>query len=117
MSRSKPLAIWLDQNSASASEVLAGALQDSCRAATVGPRSFGKGLIQGVYGLSDGGGLVLTVAKYETPRGQVIQGEGVRMDVKRSLDVYGIPGLGVGVDSVDWDGVEDVKRACVARGK
>ncbi|KAG5176587.1 ClpP/crotonase-like domain-containing protein [Tribonema minus] len=57
----------------SAFEVLAGALHDDCRALLMGTRSFGKGLIQAVYGLSDGSGLIVTVARYETPRGTNIQ--------------------------------------------
>ncbi|CAN0355218.1 unnamed protein product, partial [Ectocarpus sp. 4 AP-2014] len=53
-------------------KVLAGALQDDCRAVLRGERTFGKGLVQAVYGLADGQGLILTVAQYETPRGTYI---------------------------------------------
>ena len=53
-------------------QVLAGALQDDCRAVLRGERPFGKGLVQAVYGLADGQGLILTVAQYETPRGSHI---------------------------------------------
>ena len=53
-------------------QVLAGALQDDCRAVLRGERTFGKGLVQAVYGLEDGQGLILTVAQYETPRGTYI---------------------------------------------
>lgn len=53
-------------------QVLAGALQDDCRAVLRGERTFGKGLVQAVYGLADGQGLILTVAQYETPRGTYI---------------------------------------------
>lgn len=55
-----PLVVWLDGLSASASEVLAGSLHDNCRAVTMGDKSFGKGLIQAVYGLRNGAGLVLS---------------------------------------------------------
>jgi hypothetical protein len=55
--------VWQDRGSASASEVLAGGLRDNCRALVAGDRSFGKGLIQGVFGLEDGSGLVVTVAR------------------------------------------------------
>ena len=55
-----PLVVWLDGLSASASEVLAGSLHDNCRAVTMGDKSFGKGLIQAVYGLKNGAGLVLS---------------------------------------------------------
>ena len=63
----------IDETSASASEVLAGALQDWDRATIVGRRSFGKGLVQQQYNLSDGGALRLTVARYYTPLGRNIQ--------------------------------------------
>lgn len=56
----------------STNQVLAGALQDDCRAVLRGERTFGKGLVQAVYGLADGQGLILTVAQYETPRGTYI---------------------------------------------
>ena len=65
--------LLLDEFSASASEVLAGALQDNDRCTIVGRRSFGKGLVQEQYGLSDGGALRLTVARYYTPTGRSIQ--------------------------------------------
>ncbi len=67
------LVLLLDEASASASEVLAGALQDWDRATIVGRRSFGKGLVQEQYNLSDGSALRLTVARYYTPTGRSIQ--------------------------------------------
>lgn len=67
------LVLLLDEQSASASEVLAGALQDWDRAEIVGRRSFGKGLVQEQYNLSDGSALRLTVARYYTPTGRSIQ--------------------------------------------
>merc|ERR1712160_121939 len=73
-----PITIWLDNRSASATEVFAGAMHDQCRAVVMGStNSFGKGLIQAVYGLQNGGGLVLTVARYITPSGLDIQGTGI----------------------------------------
>lgn len=77
---SHPVAVWVDRRSASASEVLAGALHDNCRAVVLGERSYGKGLIQAVYGLRNGAGLVLTVARYVTPAGTDIQGTGIQPD-------------------------------------
>ena len=74
--------------------MLAGALRDNCVAAVQGKRSFGKGLIQGVYGLKDGGGVVVTVAEYVTPAGGVIQGRGITGQVE------------------GWDEVESVIRHC-----
>jgi carboxyl-terminal processing protease len=67
------LAVLVDELSASASEVLAGALQDWCRATIIGRRTFGKGLVQEQYGLSDGSAIRLTVARYYTPKGRSIQ--------------------------------------------
>lgn len=65
--------VWMDESSASASEVLAGALQDWDRATIVGRPSFGKGLVQQQFNLSNGGALRLTIAKYYTPLGRNIQ--------------------------------------------
>eukprot|EP00566_Odontella_aurita_P006787 CAMPEP_0113560222 /NCGR_PEP_ID=MMETSP0015_2-20120614/19314_1 /TAXON_ID=2838 /ORGANISM="Odontella" /LENGTH=587 /DNA_ID=CAMNT_0000461909 /DNA_START=191 /DNA_END=1954 /DNA_ORIENTATION=- /assembly_acc=CAM_ASM_000160 len=79
--KASPLAFWVDGRSASATEVLAGALRDNCRAVIMGEKSFGKGLIQAVYGLKNGGGLVLTVARYTTPGGTDIQGSGIPPDM------------------------------------
>jgi carboxyl-terminal processing protease len=68
-----PLAILIDEFSASASEILAGALQDNDRCITVGRRTFGKGLVQEQIPLPDGSALRLTVARYHTPTGRCIQ--------------------------------------------
>jgi len=69
----KKLAILIDEGSASASEIVAGAIQDWDRGVIIGRRSFGKGLVQEQFELSDGGALRLTVAKYYTPSGRCIQ--------------------------------------------
>jgi carboxyl-terminal processing protease len=69
----QPLVVLVDENSASAAEVLAGALQDHDRALLVGRRTFGKGLVQQPVQLQDGGELRLTVARYYTPAGRCIQ--------------------------------------------
>lgn len=76
-----PLVVMIDEFSASASEILAGALQDNGRAIVVGQRSFGKGSVQSVVKLGDGSGLKLTVARYYTPKGRSIQAEGIEPDV------------------------------------
>jgi carboxyl-terminal processing protease len=68
-----PLAVLLNHKSASASEIVAGALQDHDRAIVVGERSFGKGLVQSIYPLSQNTGLALTTAFYYTPSGRSIQ--------------------------------------------
>ncbi len=76
-----PLVVLVNQGSASASEVLAGALQDSGRAQLVGTRTFGKGLIQSLLELADGSGLAVTTAKYLTPNGRDIHRQGIQPDV------------------------------------
>ncbi|MEN3335945.1 MAG: carboxyl-terminal processing protease [Blastocatellia bacterium] len=68
-----PIVILINRRTASASEVVAGALQDHDRALIVGENSFGKGLVQGVFRLWGGTGLVLTTARYYTPTGRLIQ--------------------------------------------
>jgi carboxyl-terminal processing protease len=77
----KPLVILVDGGSASASEILSGALQDNHRAVLVGTQTFGKGLVQSVRGLRDGSGLAVTVAKYVTPSGRDINHAGIAPDV------------------------------------
>jgi carboxyl-terminal processing protease len=67
------LVVLVDERSASASEVLTGALQDWCRAKIIGRRTFGKGLVQQQYPLNDGSALRLTIARYYTPLGRCIQ--------------------------------------------
>lgn len=95
------LAIIVDAKSASSSEVLAGGLRETCRAALVGERTFGKGLIQGVFGLSDGGGLIITVAEYRTPEGGRIQGMGLAPDIEREPGQMAKVGKIFGVEKLD----------------
>jgi carboxyl-terminal processing protease len=76
-----PLAVLVDGGSASAAEILAGALQDHGRAAVVGTRTFGKGTVQQIIDLGDGSGLKLTVSRYFTPGHRSIQDSGITPDV------------------------------------
>jgi carboxyl-terminal processing protease len=77
-----PLIVLVNDHTASASEILAGALKDNCRAVLVGGRTYGKGLIQSVYELSDSSGLVITVGKYLTPGGVDIDRFGIEPNFK-----------------------------------
>jgi carboxyl-terminal processing protease len=77
-----PLVVLIDKDSASASEILAGAIQDHHRGTLVGERSYGKGSVQGIFPLNaTSAGVRLTTAKWFTPSGQPITGHGVTPDV------------------------------------
>ncbi len=80
-----PLVILVDRSSASASEILAGALKDNRRATVVGNPTFGKALVQSVQSLSDGSGLAVTVAHYYTPNGTDISRKGIAPHIQVSL--------------------------------
>ncbi|MFN9838532.1 MAG: S41 family peptidase [Pseudanabaena sp.] len=80
-----PLVVLTDGGSASASEILAGALQENDRAQLVGTKTYGKGLIQSLYELEDGAGLAVTIAKYETPLHHNIHKRGIIPDVEVAL--------------------------------
>lgn len=80
-----PMAVLVNGSSASASEILAGALKDYGVAVIVGTQTYGKGIVQSVYDLQDGTALKLTTAKYYTPNGNNIHGVGITPDVEIDL--------------------------------
>ena len=82
-----PLVVLINGNSASASEILAGAVQDYGIGTIVGKTTYGKGVVQNIFGLSDGTAVKLTISNYFTPKGNNIHGIGVQPDVEVELDV------------------------------
>ena len=81
----RPVVVLIDEGSASASEILSGAIKDNNRGILVGKKTFGKGLVQSVRSLPDGSGLTVTVAKYLTPSGKDINKNGIEPDVRADL--------------------------------
>ncbi len=99
-----PVVVLVNEGSASASEILSGALQDNERAVLVGQKTFGKGLVQSVRGLSDGSGLTVTIAQYLTPNGTDIHKNGILPDVpvelsEKEIRTLTIEQLGTSKDS------------------
>jgi len=98
-----PLVVLIDENSASASEIVSGAIQDNDRGVIIGRRSFGKGLVQQQMKLSDGSQMRLTVARYHTPSGRVIQSayeEGHKDDYYRNFYMRYARGESFSADSI-----------------
>ena len=81
----KPMVVLINQGSASASEIVSGALQENDRAQLIGKTTFGKGLVQAVRGLSDGSGMTVTIAKYLTPNGTDIHKNGIEPDIEAEI--------------------------------
>ncbi len=80
-----PLVVLVDGNSASASEILAGALKDNKRATVVGSKTYGKAVVQSVHSLSDGSGLAVTISRYYPPNGADINHKGILPDIPLEL--------------------------------
>ncbi len=91
-----PLAVIVNGYSASASEIVVGALQDHERAPVVGTRTYGKGSVNLLHSLDSGAGLYITIARWLTPNGREIEGEGLDPDVQvgDSLDVQALTRIG-----------------------
>ena len=77
-----PMAVLVNGNSASASEIYAGAIQDYGIGTIVGTQTYGKGVVQQIFDLGDGTSVKLTIAEYYTPNGRNIDGEGITPDVE-----------------------------------
>ncbi|KAF3890897.1 MULTISPECIES: carboxyl-terminal processing protease CtpA [Nostocales] len=112
-----PLVVLVNQGTASASEILAGALQDNKRALLVGETTFGKGLIQSLFELSNGAGLAVTIAKYETPNHHDINKLGIKPDMQIPTESITREQVGTEADTQYQAAVQLLKKnAVVARG-
>jgi carboxyl-terminal processing protease len=96
-----PIALLINKGSASASEIVAGALKDNRRAILIGEKSFGKGSIQAVYNIGKFGGIKLTIARFYTPNGDEIQGHGVQPDILLSKPKPELP-----IEKIEKDDTE-----------
>ncbi|HEX9897398.1 MAG TPA: S41 family peptidase [Dehalococcoidales bacterium] len=88
-----PMVVLVDQYSASASEILAGALQDYKRALIAGEKTYGKGSVNQLLELSDGSGIYITIARWMTPNGNLIEGNGIQPDTEIDFET---------IDGVQW---------------
>jgi carboxyl-terminal processing protease len=109
-----PTVVLVNEYSASASEITAGALRDHGLAKLVGHKSFGKGSVQQLYPFSDGSALKLTIAKFYTPSGYVINKQGLEPDVKIDMEPKFV-GRGIDKDTQLQKAVEVIKAETAAK--
>lgn len=101
-----PLVALVNHGTASASEILAGALKDNHRATILGEKTFGKGLIQSLFDLPNGAGLAVTVARYETPAHYDINKLGISPDIPVALDEVEGAQIATETDRQYWAAVQ-----------
>lgn len=106
-----PLVVLVDGYSASASEILAGALKENQRAKVVGSRTYGKGTVQSVHSLSDGSGLAVTIARYYPPSGMDINQKGIDPDIQVNLSREQQTNLSINPDSIGTSADPQYARA------
>jgi len=107
--RSYPIAVLVNAGSASAAEIVTGALHDTHRAVIIGERTFGKGSVQSLLQIGDGEALRLTTARYFTPGGQVIHGHGIEPDVALPISAEDDRKLGIQRLRDDFASAEEFK--------
>ena len=95
-----PMAVLINGNSASSSEIFAGAIRDYKYGTLIGTKTFGKGIVQSIRKLSDGSAIKLTTAKYFTPNGENIHGGGIEPDIEMEYE-YLDP------DATEYDKMDD----------
>ena len=101
-----PMVVLINSGSASASEIVAGALSDRKRATLIGEKSFGKGSVQTLFHLTDGSGVYVTIARYYTPSGRVIDHVGLEPDI----EIKGEPNRAISQDIQLQTALDEVKK-------
>ena len=108
-----PLVVLVNGNSASASEILAGAVQDSGTGVIVGTQTYGKGCVQNLYKIPDGSGVKVTIQKYYTPSGVCIHGIGITPDYvveNETIDLNSITSTGEYIDNQLTKAIEIIEE-------